>query len=151
MIRLQVVAGILQKRTGEVLITERVDDGPFHGLWEFPGGKIRTDESIGDALARELFEEIGILPTATEHFIHLQHDYPDRQVEIHFFIVERWKNEPAGLEGQQMSWIDIAALDASMLLPANKPVIKALRQRYAGGAAGTNSYNPQQSGEINQP
>lgn len=151
MIRLQVVAGILQQRSGEILITERVDDGPFHGLWEFPGGKIRASESKSAALSRELHEEIGILPTATEHFLYLKHDYADRRVEIDFYIVNQWDNEPEGLEGQQMCWVEVDRLDASILLPANKPVIDALKQRCTGVAAETNSYNPQHSGEFNQP
>lgn len=151
LIRLQVVAGILRRSSGEILITERVDDGPFHGLWEFPGGKIRNNESKSDALSRELREEIGVLPTGTEHFINLQHDYADRRVDIDFFIVDRWESEPQGLEGQQMSWIEIDALDASILLPANKPVVEALRQRYCGVDVKANGYNPHCSGETKQP
>ncbi len=29
-------------------------------LWSLPGGKVRTDEAIKDALKREIFEEIGL-------------------------------------------------------------------------------------------
>ncbi len=58
--RLEVVAGILRDASGRVLITERIDDGPFHGLWEFPGGKIGVEETREAALARELSEEIGV-------------------------------------------------------------------------------------------
>lgn len=129
--RLEVVAGILVDGDGRVLITERVDDGPFHGLWEFPGGKIHDGESPNRALARELTEEIGIEPLDCDHFLFLQHDYPDRSISIDFFIVSRWQNDPRGLEGQQMSWVAIAELDSSILLPANKPVVDALRMRLA--------------------
>lgn len=129
--QLDVVAGILEDTDGRVLITERVDDGPFHGLWEFPGGKIRRGESPARALLRELGEEIGVLPLASSHFLSLRHDYPDRSVSIDFFLVERWRNEPQGLEGQALDWVDVAELDAATLLPANKPVVDALRSRRA--------------------
>lgn len=145
--RLQVVAGILRNEAGDVLITERVDDGPFHGLWEFPGGKIKDGESRISALKRELSEEIGVVPLDPEHFLHLQHDYPDRCVEIDFFLVSRWQNKLIGLEGQDMDWVGIGALDASILLPANQPVIEALQKRFPGVAADTNSYNSPHSGE----
>lgn len=127
--RLDVVAGILEDSAGRVLITERVDDGPFHGLWEFPGGKIRNGESPTGALVRELAEEIGVKPIDSTHFISLRHDYPDRSVSIDFYLVARWQNDPQGLEGQALSWVDVADLDTMALLPANKPVVAALRSR----------------------
>jgi len=126
--RLRVVAGILRDTEGRVLITERVDDGPFQGLWEFPGGKIGRDESEQAALARELGEEIGVEPRSSRHFMSLQHDYPDRRVSIDFFLITEWHNEPMGLEGQQLRWVPIDTLDAEQLLPADLPVVAALRK-----------------------
>ena len=102
--RLRVAAGILRDRRGRVLITERVGGGPFQGMWEFPGGKIGDGESPEQALARELLEELGVELGAAERFMHLEHDYPDRSVSIHFFLVSGWSNEPAGLEGQALRW-----------------------------------------------
>lgn len=127
--KLHVVAGILQDPSGRVLIAERVDDGPFHGLWEFPGGKIKSGESPETALARELAEEIGVTPAAAESLMSLQYDYPDRSVAIEFFLVSDWCDEPCGLEGQQLDWVPVDRLDTSRLLPANLPVVEALRQR----------------------
>ena len=126
--RLHVVAGILRDKAGRFLITERVDDGPFHGLWEFPGGKIDRNESRETALKRELDEEIGVRPLLSEHFMSLQHDYPDRHVSIDFFLVTDWQNEPMGLEGQQLKWVTADNLNAEQLLPADLPVIEALKQ-----------------------
>ena len=130
MIRLDVVAGILEDTDGRVLITERVDDGPFHGLWEFPGGKIRHGESPSGALCRELTEEIGVEPIESEHFISLQYDRT-ASGRCPSGFVARWRNEPRGLEGQALNWVDIADLDVAILLPANKPVVDALQSRLA--------------------
>ncbi len=126
--RFEVVAGILLDGDGRVLITERVDDGPVHGLWEFPGGKIDPDESSEAALARELIEEIGVEPLSPTHFMSLEHSYPDRHVSIDFFLVETWLNEPAGLEGQAMKWVHCMHLEAESLLPADLPVVEALQR-----------------------
>jgi 8-oxo-dGTP diphosphatase len=126
--RLKVVAGILRDASGRILITERVDDGPFHGLWEFPGGKIGTGETCEVALARELAEEIGVQPLVSEHFMSLQHDYPDRLVSIDFFLITDWKNKPAGLEGQELKWVSADELEAENLLPADLPVVESLKR-----------------------
>ena len=126
--RLEVVAGILRDASGRVLITERVDDGPFQGLWEFPGGKIGAEETPEAALARELGEEIGVQPLVSEHFMSLQHDYPDRLVSIDFFLVTAWKNEPTGLEGQELRWVKTEDLNSEELLPADLPVVEGLKR-----------------------
>ena len=126
--RLKVVAGILRDASGRILITERVDDGPFHGLWEFPGGKIGAGETREAALVRELGEEIGVQPLVSEHFMSLQHDYPDRLVSIDFFLITKWQNEPKGLEGQELKWVSADALEAENLLPADLPVVESLKR-----------------------
>ena len=123
-----VAAGILQDAAGRVLITERLCDGPFNGLWEFPGGKIVDAESPEQALKRELAEELGIEVTAAQRFMDLHHEYPDRIVDLEFFIVTRWQGDPQGLEGQGLRWMAPAELRADVLLPADAPVVDALQQ-----------------------
>jgi 8-oxo-dGTP diphosphatase len=122
-----VAAGILRNAAGEVLIAERLCDGPFNGLWEFPGGKIDGDESSDDALRRELHEELGIEVTAVEPFMNLSHEYADRTVDLEFFLVTNWRGDPDGLEGQGLRWVSVAQLNADELLPADAPLVQALQ------------------------
>jgi len=122
-----VAAGILRDPAGRILIAERLCDGPFDGLWEFPGGKIGTRETPCAALVRELAEELGIEVTCSQPFMQLQHEYPDRTVDLEFFLVTGWRGTPAGLEGQGVRWVAPAALDPAVLLPADAPVVEALR------------------------
>lgn len=122
-----VAAGILCDDAGRILIAERRCDGPFNGLWEFPGGKIVAGETASDALHRELAEELGIEVTAYSTFMNLRHEYDDRIVTIEFFMVRDWVNEPMGREGQALRWVPQAELDSSELLPADVPVVEAIR------------------------
>jgi len=112
------------------LITERIEDGPFQGLWEFPGGKIGAGESLEEALARELREEIGVQLLASDHLMSLRHAYPDRHVEIDFFLVTQWQNEARGLEGQGLKWVSVAELADVDLLPADLPLVERLKSLY---------------------
>ena len=123
-----VAAGILCDSSGRVLIAERLGDGPFNGMWEFPGGKIVPGESACDALARELAEELGIEVTACSTFMNLRHEYRDRLVSIEFFLVSEWNREPTGREGQALRWVERHRLGAEELLPADMPVVAALQQ-----------------------
>jgi 8-oxo-dGTP diphosphatase len=124
-----VAAGILRNTGGQVLITERIEEGPYSDLWEFPGGKIHAGETALVALKRELLEEIGIEATAIEPFMNLTHEYPDRTVELEFFSVTQWQGVPTGLEGQSLRWIDISDLNSDELLPADAPVVELLQAK----------------------
>lgn len=123
-----VAAGVLFDSKGCVLISERLGDGPFHGMWEFPGGKIGPNETAAEALSRELDEELGIEVTSYSSFMNLRHEYADRIVTIEFFIVNDWNSWPVGREGQKLRWVPKNQLDDVKLLPADKPIVTALQQ-----------------------
>ena len=122
-----VAAGILRNSAGEVLIAERICDGSFNGLWEFPGGKIEATETSVAGLRRELREELGVQVTTAEPFMNLSHEYGDRTVDLEFFLVNEWGGDPDGLEGQRLRWVNVAQLSEAELLPADAPVVQALR------------------------
>lgn len=123
-----VAAGILCDADGRVLIAERLGDGRFEGLWEFPGGKLDAGETASEALSRELAEELGIEVVISSPLIRLHHEYDDRIVTIEFFIVSQWNCQPVGREGQALKWVASELLDADELLPADRPVVEVLQQ-----------------------
>lgn len=55
---IEVAAAVLVRPDGHFLLTSRPAGKPYSGYWEFPGGKIEKDESVLQALARELHEEL---------------------------------------------------------------------------------------------
>ena len=52
------------------------------GYWEFPGGKVALGESLQQALARELTEELGVALYHCHPLMQLRHDYGDRVIEL---------------------------------------------------------------------
>lgn len=117
---------ILQRPDGQVLLAERPAGKSWEGWWEFPGGKIESDETPYHALVRELREELGVEVEKAYPWLLRRFEYPDRKVELHFFIVREWQYEPRGCEGQQLSWQRPAALTVGPMLPANEPILAAL-------------------------
>ncbi|MBK8198483.1 MAG: NUDIX domain-containing protein [Acidobacteria bacterium] len=63
----EVAVGILVDETGRVLLGLRSPQkAAWPNCWDAIGGRLETGESPALALARELEEEIGILPTITK-------------------------------------------------------------------------------------
>jgi 8-oxo-dGTP diphosphatase len=99
-----VAAGILI-RDEQILICQRHRSDPYGLQWEFPGGKVRGDESFEQALARELQEELDIRVEVGLEVFRLQHLYPDRFVEVAFFRVDSFSGEPRNLVFEEIAWV----------------------------------------------
>jgi len=121
-----VAAGILRDSLDRVLIAQRPAGGHAGGFWEFPGGKLHPGETPAEGLQRELQEELGVAVEAVVPFITFRHEYPERVVELHVFLVERYSGEPRGVEGQPLRWVAVAELQAANLLEADLPIAAAL-------------------------
>jgi 8-oxo-dGTP diphosphatase len=123
-----VVAAALFDSAGRVLIADRPLGKLMSGRWEFPGGKIAPGESAGAALARELLEELGIEFVSGRPFMALEHEYPDRHIELSMWVVESFRGEPRGLDGQQLKWVQPARLNEEDMLEADRPFVEELQR-----------------------
>ena len=78
---IKVVCGIIWKE-GKVFITKRKPEKSLGGFWEFPGGKLETDENPESALIRELEEEIGMQVKILNFFSSKIHHYETFSIEL---------------------------------------------------------------------
>ncbi len=124
-----VVAAALFDREGRVLIAQRPPGKHMAGRWEFPGGKVAAGESEGQALVRELREELGVQVTASRPFMRMSHEYDDRYVELSMWLVDAFTGDPRGLDGQEVKWIAPVRLLDEDILEADRPFIVALQRR----------------------
>jgi len=97
------------ERDGEILITRRRPGSHLAGLWEFPGGKPHPGEDLGQALRREIAEELGTEAQVGDRIETIDWAYADRRVRLHFFRCTV-TGEPRPLEGQEMAWVSRADL-----------------------------------------
>jgi len=126
---INVAAGVLIDDLGRALITQRPAGVYQAGWWEFPGGKIHTSESAYEGLRRELAEEIDVSVQLASELMTYTHEYPERFVTLHVFIIESYSGRPTGAEGQALRWEPLASLMQAGLLPADLPIVDALKKR----------------------
>ncbi len=130
---LHVAVGVIRDGNGRILLTQRAKHVHQGGLWEFPGGKREADESIVEALRRELREEVGIEVQAATPLIKINHRYPDLQVLLDVWQVNRFTGTATACEGQAMQWVAPQQLNSFQFPAANQPILAAaqLPDRYA--------------------
>lgn len=103
-------------RDGRVLLARR-GGRPSHGLWTLPGGRVEPGETLADAAAREVMEEVGVACTVVGvagAVDVIQHDGEGR-LRAHFVVVAHaalWRaGEPAvGPEAAQVGWFEPGSL-----------------------------------------
>jgi len=124
---IDVVAGVIRRDDGQLLITQRMADDTLGGYWEFPGGKVDPGEELKAALKRELQEEIGIESEIGEEIHRIVHAYPDRDVRLYFFEVRIISGEPQKLEVADLRWITTDELMNYQFPEADRPLLNQLR------------------------
>src|SRR6478752_215306 len=105
--RVHVAVGVITNNRQEVLIAKRAVHLHQGGFWEFPGGKVEKNETVQQALSRELHEELGINVEVARPFIKITHDYPDKSVLLDVWLVEQFTGQPQSRESQPLLWVAI--------------------------------------------
>ncbi|MEN9329079.1 MAG: hypothetical protein RLZZ484_267 [Pseudomonadota bacterium] len=123
----QVAVGVLLQDDGAFLLTSRPPGKVYAGYWEFPGGKLEADETVQQALARELHEEIGIAIEDCTLWKVERVDYPHALVQLNFCRVTRWRGELQMREGQSFAWQQLP-VTVTPVLPGTLPVLRWLEE-----------------------
>lgn len=125
-----VAAAVITRGTAEeqeFLLGQRAPGTFYPGYWEFPGGKVEAGESAHDAVVRELTEELGLQVHTAWPWITREHVYEHAHVRLHFFEVPQWSGEIRDHVHSALAWQRADALEVAPMLPANGPILKALR------------------------
>jgi 8-oxo-dGTP diphosphatase len=133
-----VAVGVLIRPDGAFLVTSRPAGKVYAGHWEFPGGKVEPGETVEQALARELHEELGITIAGAERWQVQMFDYPHALVRLHFCKVVAWTGEFEMRESQAMAWQQLP-VDVRPVLPGTIPVLGwlAAERGFAGATHDT--------------
>ena len=127
--RVHVAVGVISDGADCILISRRAEHLHQGGLWEFPGGKVEADETVEQALRRELLEELAIEVIEQQPLLAIAHDYSDKSVLLDVWWVSVFSGEPQGREGQPLRWVNVSALHEIEFPAANQPIIAAIQRK----------------------
>jgi putative (di)nucleoside polyphosphate hydrolase len=133
------VAAILRNGAGKILIGERLDRS---GAWQFPQGGVDDGETLEQALARELCEEISLSPSGYQisatrgpYFYLFGNDKVVKGFhgkEQHYFLAE-FTGDPATInvetehpEFRSVRWVEPAAFEINWLPKMKRKVYRAV-------------------------
>jgi 8-oxo-dGTP diphosphatase len=122
-----VVAAVIESE-GKILACQRRRDDTFGLMWEFPGGKVKPDESLEQALRRELQEELGVKSTIGVELFRTRHRYTElsEPIELVFFSATLDASAIRNLAFETMQWTECERLAQLNFLPADREFLAKL-------------------------
>ena len=115
---------------GRIFATQR-GYGKFKDGWEFPGGKLEPGETLAQALARELREELAITVQPGAALWDTVYAYPDVTVHLTFLPACLAGQTPRALEHHALRWLRPAEARLADFCPADRRFLQALQQGQA--------------------
>ena len=123
---IKVVCALI-KKDGKVLLTRRkTGDESVIGKWEFPGGKVETDETDKDAIEREIKEELEINVRAKMWIAKSIYKYPNKTVDLNLYECDYLAGTIKLHDHIEYAWVNTSELLDYDLANADIPLIKYL-------------------------
>ncbi len=109
------------------LATKRPPDKPLGDLWEFPGGKVKGNESPEEALRRELREELHLCVDSLLPLTPVTHRYDFGSIRLIPFL-GRCDARPSLhlVEHSAARWVNASVAASLEWAPADLPILAEL-------------------------
>lgn len=121
----EVAAGLIV-RDGKILIAQRLNNAHLGGLWEFPGGKRQSNESLEACLQREIMEELGVAVAVYERVVTAEHHDLQCHIRLYFFRCAVLTGDPRPLGCQAFRWVTPMEIAAYPFPPADLPLVRQI-------------------------
>ncbi len=121
-----VTAAIVFDKNGNVLITRRKKGEKNEGFWEFPGGKLKENETLEKCLQRELLEELGVDSKTGDKAAESIYKYDHGKIKLVAFISELDSTEFNLTAHDKYDWVNPKLLLNFNLTPADIPIAEKI-------------------------
>lgn len=122
----EVVAAVIRDQD-KIFATQR-GYGEFKDGWEFPGGKIESDETPQQALIREIQEELDTEIEVGKLIDIVEYDYPTFHLKMHCFWAGIKKGDLILKEHEASKWLTKETIHSVEWLPADLGLIDRIEE-----------------------
>lgn len=124
--KIKVVAAIIENENNEILCALRSPKMTIPNQWEFPGGKVEENESLQDAIEREVQEELNCNIKALDVYHDNTHEYDNFIVNLISLKCKLIEGTPVNEEHSKLVWLKRENLDSLKWAPADVPTVDEL-------------------------
>lgn len=120
------VVGAIIEKDGLVFCTQRGDSKSLAFKWEFPGGKIESNETEEEALIREIKEELDSTIQVISFFKKVYFEYESFNIYLSVYRCKLEKGQLLLSEHVDSAWADKKLLSILDFAEADKPIVSDL-------------------------
>ena len=126
---INVVAALIMKDNNTCLLAKRSTGDPnVLGKWEFPGGKVKENESEMHAIEREINEEFELKIKAKIFVVNNVCEYPTKTVDLKLYKCEYVSGKFNLHDHSEYAWVNLNDILNYDLCPADIPLAKYVKE-----------------------
>jgi mutator protein MutT len=121
-----IVAAAVIIEDRHVLIARRAE-GELAGLWEFPGGKIESGETVRQGLEREIAEELCLEINVEDFLTATRFQKNDTIIDLHaYFCVRKSRKDQVLMVHSETAWVNRTTIQKHTFIPADMVFVEKL-------------------------
>lgn len=122
----QIGVAVIRNQQGKILIDRRRKQGEMGGLWEFPGGKIESNETVEECIKREIKEELSLEIAVGKCLTVVNHSYSTFEITLFVHECQYLGGKPQLIACDEISWVNLEELNQYNFPEANQEIIATL-------------------------
>lgn len=128
----KIVVGVVVYQGNSLLLLQRLPHDSYPNMYEIPGGGVEPDETLEDAIKRELFEETGMVLHHIRSYVGY-FDYEIKELPVrqfNFLVTTETCDVVWHPEHQRYTWVDQNSLDSVLMTSEMYSVVNAALQSF---------------------
>ena len=121
-----IVTAAAMIRDGKVLIAQREAGSHMEYRWEFPGGKLESDETPEECIIREIKEELDMDIEVIDIYKVVKFKYEEKDILLLCYLCRILSGEGKLLECNDFKWVTRNELASFNFVPADLPIVEKL-------------------------